>query len=278
MDNQPGERGEGGQTGPVGVRVNFLGRADVEVGGYAVTSWGAGKARALFQHLICRPGRVFTKGALLDVLWADEGLEPGTSSLKVAAHGVRTTLRLASQHLTRPACTLESAGCGYVLQLHHGMVDSLEFERCLSQYRTERDPDREVTWLTEAVALYRGPFLPGESALWVLQRRQWYRSQALLALSGLRRRAAEQRKYDELRLLCEQTLAIDICNEGAYRALMGISAAHGETSEARRWFEVCRAQLRGTLGVEPAEVTLRLAQRYFPLSWQANPAPVGTLV
>jgi two-component SAPR family response regulator len=270
---QRGGHPEADRNGAAGVTVTCFGRFTVEFCGHAVTSWGAGKARALFQHLLCNPDRVIAKEALLEVLWANEGTEPNASSLKVAAHGVRTTLRQAPAHLGDAACTLDFVGCGYVLHLRGATVDVLEFERLLTRYRCAIDPDDGVAQLTQAANLYRGHFLPGESAVWVLQRREWYRGQVLRALSLLRERAGNARRYDDLRQLCGQTLSVDSCNEDAYRALMAMHAAHGQLSEARRWFDVCRAQLRGTLGVDPAEDTMRMAARLFRVQHPAVRLP-----
>lgn len=259
------------------VRVTCLGQFNVQLHRTQVASWSAGRSKALFQRLVCAEGRTVAKGALVEALWTDEGTEPSSSSLKVAAHGVRATLRRACQDCRDlPPCSLEFVSGAYQLRLSDVWVDVHEFERHLEHYHA-RGGDESGLWdLRAAVGLYTGDFLPAETALWVQERREWYRSQALQALSVLRAHAARRGECDDVRRLCRQTLRIDACNEGAYRGLMHLHSEEGELSEALRWFDMCRAQLAGKLGVLPSDATTSLARRLFARPSGPNPAhPVG---
>lgn len=72
---------------------------------------------------------------------------------------------------------------------------------------------------------------------------------------------AEQGRNEEVIALAERMLAHDNCWERAYRLLMLAYARQGNRAAALRVFQRCVDNLARELEVEPAPITLALAER-----------------
>jgi LuxR family transcriptional regulator, maltose regulon positive regulatory protein len=115
---------------------------------------------------------------------------------------------------------------------------------------------------TEGVlAVYRGAFLPGEGAPWVVPPRERARRQFLRLIVAAGRfwmaRGEPGRAVD----VAERGLDRDDLAEELYRLLMDAHAALGRPGEARLAFERCRRVLAARLGTAPAPETARTLAR-----------------
>lgn len=122
--------------------------------------------------------------------------------------------------------------------------------------------------LEEALALYRGDFLPGlhvsdarQFEEWLHRVRTGHREAAVdaaLELAADRHRVADER--DQIGWL-RRALAISPASETALRELMATLEAAGESVRAVRVFEDFTHRLRQVYGLQPGEETLKLAHR-----------------
>ena len=139
-------------------------------------------------------------------------------------------------------------------------VDAEQLQEALLVGRAaELRADHEVaTAMYERVAaLHRGDYLAGESADWVDEQREWYRSHTLRALAYLRTCALARNDYAEVVTWSQQALAIDRYHEETYQALMVAHGRLGELDRVQGWHELCRRRLSGELDITPAPETER---------------------
>jgi DNA-binding SARP family transcriptional activator len=253
------------------VEIRFLGAFSVTVGGTPVRRWRAGKARGLFQYLVLHRGQILTRERLYEALWPDAPWSAGRSSLKVAAHALRRILGAHPQDPGEGGIRLEYRDFGYVLQVDDLWSDVDRFQALVQEGL--REGEGALGRLRDALALYGGEFLQGETADWVVEQREYLKALALRALGVLRTDAAARDDFPGLIDLCRRTLEIDRHHEEAYRALMAAHGSRGELAQARRWYELCAGRLRRDLGVEPAPETEQLLRALLPGAAPAAPAP-----
>ncbi|MEU4832223.1 BTAD domain-containing putative transcriptional regulator [Streptosporangium sp. NPDC023615] len=269
---KPGPDGSGPEGGTPSVVARCLSNFRLEVDGQAVSHWRAGKSRALFQYLLVNRERFVHRNRLHEVLWPERE-DHGSSSLKVAVHGVRRVLGAFEE---RDGFTLLYQDHGYVLRTNNAWVDIEEFQRAYDRGRSAwvaKEHDTAIAWFQRTADLYTGDFLAGETDGWINEQRQWMRGTALRALSALRTEALEREDWPSAMHWCRRALDVDPHHESAYQALMMMHGELGELGRVLSWYEVCRHRLRVDLGVEPSERTERLLTTL--MRGRSLPSPSG---
>ncbi|HTZ43050.1 MAG TPA: BTAD domain-containing putative transcriptional regulator [Jatrophihabitans sp.] len=232
-----------------------MGGFSVRICGEPVRRWHAGKARSLFQHLLVNRGRVVLRDTLYELLWPEQGCSRRSSSLKVAVHALRRTLA-ESQAPVR----IDHQDFGYVLRADRIWVDAEELQAAFSSGRAAELAGNHVVAAAcyeRVAALHSGDFLAGDSADWIDEQREWYRSVALRALAYLRTTAVDRSDYPAAIGWSRQSLSIDRYQEEAYQALMAVHGRLGELDRVRGWYQLCARRLRDELGIAPSPETVR---------------------
>jgi two-component SAPR family response regulator len=240
------------------VSVTCFGAFSVVVDGKPIEGWRSGRARALLQYLITHRGRPIASRRLIDDLWPDpDALATGTS-LKVAVHALRQTLKL----LTADLAILTHAA-GYELRAADVWLDVEAFDRLLQraqQYEATGQASEAVRLYARAVDLHRGDFLADSSDDWVVIRREGLRDEYLHAVARLAEAALAAGDYHACIRRCRQILEQDRCREDVFRLLMVCHARLGQPSRVERWFNLCVQTLRAELDVDPMPETISLRQ------------------
>ncbi len=243
--------------------IRVLGEFSVTVDGVPVRRWQAGKARAVFQHLLLERGRVVSREALNDALWPDNEQGTGSSSLRVAVHSLRRILASTGSP-SLPALRLDTVVNGYLLDVQDAWVDVHAFDAAVAAATAAHRKGAVGTalaWHREATALYHGDLLVEESAPWVELRRHGLRSAALASLEAQLDVAVEQDDGPEIVELCRMILEVEPHREDAYRALILQHGRRGQLHQADSWFDLCSSRLHDDLGVRPDPRTNRVHQR-----------------
>jgi two-component SAPR family response regulator len=209
------------------------------------------------QYLITRRNTVVPRDTLNDALWPGETKPANYSSLKVAAHALRKTL---SDDVGRhaEAATVEFQDFGYVLRAPNAWTDIESFEQHTragwAAYRRE-DVELATKEFKAAAALYRGEFLPGEDAPWVVEQQVWFQAAALKVFQRLAGLALAAGNEFEAIEWCRRAVDLDPCNERTYQILMNLHANGGELGMALKWYSLCEWRLREDLGVNVSDAT-----------------------
>jgi DNA-binding SARP family transcriptional activator len=205
---------------------------------------GGPRQRAVLAFMLLHANEVVSGDRLADALWPDGPPRSATKAIQVYVSTLRKALGAARE-------SLETRGPGYSLRVAPGELDLHEFERFLSQARSEEPAARAAT-LRRALALWRGgpladlayePFVLAEAA----------------RLEELRQLALEDRIAAELELGGGPELVAELqalvagrpLQERPRALLMRALYRAGRQSEALDVFRDGRRLLDVELGLEP---------------------------
>ena len=216
-----------------------------------------GKPARLLAALALEPGTVLDRDGLVEAVWGDSP----PASLRNALHVYVSRLRslLGSDRIA-------TAGTGYLLSIGHLDVDVTHFEKLLdtaSAAEATSGADSAESAYLEALALYRGPLLAGESlstTLAAARRRLHERhSFAREGLLGARLASASPSDAAELISLAREMVDEEPLREVRHVMLMQSLNLGGRTPEALEAYRSARALLVASLGLEPG-IGLRRAR------------------
>jgi two-component SAPR family response regulator len=241
------------------VTVHCLGAFSLTMRGREIERWRAGKARTLFQYLLVNRGRVVLRDKLYEVLWPEADSRPTSSSLRVAAHGLRQILGAspAAAAAAAPVRILHQ-DFGYLLEADDLWVDFEDFEKLCAEAEalsTRGDHAGAAALDRKAVEMYTGDFLAGETAPWIEEHREWGRSMVLRPLDRLRADAVRRHDFVAALDWSRRVLEVDPYHEDTYQTLMSVHGRLGERGRVKRWHDLCVQRLRDELEVDPAPDT-----------------------
>ena len=243
---------------PWPVKINTLGRFELFVSGVQVgktDSAAMSKPLQLLKAVIALGGTDVPQEVLADLLWPDADGDQSRRSFDTTLHRLRKML-----------------GHDQALSIRNGKlnfdptlvwIDVQVFESCfrqLSPVAKDCVKPEQVPLYEKALALYTGDFLPADKAEgWspdCRERLQGRYVRLVIALGSF----LEQRQQHEAALACyRHSLDIATSSEELCRQLMSCLMTLDRHAEALAVFELCRRNLRTTLGVEPSPATLALA-------------------
>jgi DNA-binding SARP family transcriptional activator len=253
-------------TGTGQLRVRFLGEFSVVLGGQEITSWGAGKARHLFQYLLLNHGQVIPAERLQKALWPNTEASRLSSSLRVAAHALRQILCRAPDDGQQAGLRIDYRNVGYVIQVADLWADIAEFQAAVREgLRNDRAgrPAQAAVLLRRAVELYRGDFLVAEDADWAVGRREFFKSLMITALVTLRDQSLRAGDLPTTIELAQQILELDRYHEDSYRLLIEIHCQRGEIERAYSWYQLCYRRLQADLSIGPSSQTSAAIWEFF---------------
>lgn len=247
------------------LRVRFLGEFSVTLDGHQITSWQAGKARHLLQYLLLNHGRVVPVERLQEILWPQADASRPSSSLKVAAHGLRQVLCQPTGGGQGTGLRIDYRNVGYVIHVADLWTDVEEFQDAvrggLRDARAGRRSEAGAL-LWKAVDLYRGDFLAAEQADWAAGRREFFKSLMIVALVALRDLSLRAGDLPTTIELAQRTLDLDRYHEDSYRLLIQLHCQRGEVERAYSWYQLCSRRLRGELSIEPSRETSEAIRQF----------------
>jgi len=253
------------------LRVAVLGSPEVFHDGSRLT-FALRKAQALLLYLAVEGG-MCPRSKLAVLLWPDSEPSDARKALRNAIALLRGQL---ADDDASPALYSHLLSEHELLGLNPQAPLELDLEvvqqawkaaQALSTVPTASQRTAQVAQIQHALSLVRGPFLDGfwlreETAFdaWVqVQQRQWQvRLQLLLdRLSSWQEAGGE---LEQAKATLTRWLALDPLAEEAYRRLMRLHLALGETSAALQVYATCRARLAEALQIAPSADTVALAE------------------
>ena len=234
------------------VRVFTLGRFLVEVEG-APLRFGRKVQRRpldLLKLLIAYGGEGVSDEQIAEDLWPDAEGDAALAALRTTLSRLRRLIGARSVLGNVRRLTLNPEAC---------WVDSFATERLLagSKRATQsEDLDTALASLEEALELYRGVLLPGESHLSpVVSARARLHSLFLRCLAEVGQRCESASQADEAMDLYRRALEIDAAAEDIARRLMQCCRSTGRAAEGIAVYRRCEVALWGRLGAAPSPAT-----------------------
>mgnify|MGYP001232229857 FL=1 len=224
-------------------------------------SWRRAKARQLFQLLLTYRHTALDRDQILEHLWP--GMEPAA-----AGRNFKVTLNTLYQVLEpdRPpgadSAFVQRDGTAYCLRQGADLwLDAERFAALVTQARAagHESPARAMPLLEEAVALYRGDYLPDALyEAWAAAERERLAVMFLGAADRLAEHYLDGGRFAPAIEIAHRILAADNCWERAYRHLMIAYHHLGDRGQVARVYQRCVQTLRDELDVPPTAETAAL--------------------
>ena len=241
------------------MQFRILGPLEVDDDGRRLPLRGP-RQRALLASLLLRAGEIVPEDRLLDEVWHGDPPPSGGAALRVRISQLRKALAA-----TGSPPPLATRSPGYVLEVDHGQVDALRFERLLGQGRAalaDGDPTGAAATLREALELWRGPALAEFAD-------EPFAAAESARLDELRIQAVEERVKAELSLGRHRELAAELeglvaehpFRERLLGQLMLALYRSGRQAEALAAYREARSVYVDELGIEPTRRLQDLEQR-----------------
>lgn len=226
------------------LRVQMLGDFSIRRGQAVLIGGRSRKLFLLLAVLIRERSRPVPYGELSDLLWA--GQDGGSfNALKAILHRARSALDQLGDGCGKSLLLSREGGFQWNSEIPLA-VDAEDFSRLAA----DEDLERRL----EALALYRGDFLPALSGHpWADTQaeslRQQYQESLPAALSAL----AEANRWQETAELTETACALEPCREDLCRFRMEALLHLSQGSDAVRTYESLHRHLLSQLGVLPSQ-------------------------
>jgi DNA-binding SARP family transcriptional activator len=244
------------------LRIRLFGGLEIHRGNVLLPAFPIQQSERLFAYLVLHRERLIHRDVLCGQLWGELGQAEARKSLRNALWRIRSVLEPAD--VQRGAfLRVEGHLVGFVGSTKV-WVDTSEFEevaRAAALNGQSRLDEQESMSLQSAVALYQGDFLEGHYSEWCLQQRERLRLIYLTALERLVAHHHESAHWLETILWGRKLLQHDPLREHIHRAVMAAHQAMGDRPSALRQYQLCAAQLREELEIDPMEETRRLHDR-----------------
>jgi len=233
---------------PWSIKIYTLGRFDVLLDGIPLRS--ARKAQhkplELLKCLCAYGGHAVNQSRLTDVLWPDSEGDTAEQALRTTLHRLRKLLkcersvRMEDRHLS--------------LDTGHVWVDSMVFDRVAHL------PDVSLISIQRALDWYRGCFLEGETACWVLNFRDRLRAHYMSMAERFGTMLEYSNNWQDAAVCYLKAIEAEPVAELFYRRLMICYAKLSQRTEALFTYQRLRHALRSHLGIGPSQETLLLYQ------------------
>jgi len=246
----------------------LLSSFNIRRNGQPVNGRLGGKSRQLLKVLAAHRHKCLPKDYLIEMIWPDVDPAAGATSLKVAAHNLRSVLD-PDKKSGDPGNWIVVQEGTYRLNPHAAIWIDVEAFRAhyargvsLMAQQEHAEARRE---LERAEALYIGDYLEEDVYEdWTLISREELRDLHLDVLCRLANVSAEEKDYHALIQYSHKIILSDPCREDAYRMLIKAHASLNQIGRAGSWYAICRSTLAREVGSGPSPETVMLFESLFP--------------
>lgn len=247
--------------------ISVFGSLQVTLDGRPVTAFEYNKVRALLIYLVVEAAHPQQRDTLAALFWSDLPYAASRLNLRQALATLRRAIGDSQAH---PAFLHISRDMVQFNQASTYTLDSEQFctlyQRCANHSRPSASYCADcITWLQQAVRLYRGDFLAqftlkDSSAFeeWAQIKREEYHRHVLDMLRQLADSYECVGAYDQACHYAWQQLTLDPWREEAHRQLMRLLTYRGQRSAALAQYQRCCRALATDLGVPPSGETVAL--------------------
>jgi DNA-binding SARP family transcriptional activator len=248
---------------PWPLRINTLGRFELIIDGEPARFTGKvqQKPLALLKALIALGGRDIAEERLTDLLWPEADGDLAHKSFEMTVQRLRRLINIDKVvQLQERRLSLAKGLCWVDVRELEGLIEKTDAAWQNGHPSGEASP--EAVLLSEkALALYKGHFLPADSAqAWVLTYRERMRSKFLRLVSRLGLHHERALRWEKAAEVYRKGLEVDDHAEEFYQQLMVCYERLGREAEAIAVYKRCHAILSSSIGMPPSWKTEELYQ------------------
>jgi len=252
------------------IRVSMLGHFAISYGDHTIddTSNRMKKVWLLLAYLIYTRNSHTTREHFLSLIQgskATDELDDPTDRLKTLFYRTRSLLDQLQPGLGHQLILFRNGAYNWNIQ-YPLELDVEIFDRICTAVPQE-DPQARLDQLMEALALYRGDFLPKLSTdPWVMPINAWFHQQYLHITDEALALLEAQSLWDRAADLCRAALKLEPYSETLYQHLMRCHLAIGERTEVFSLYEQLSELLFDNFGVIPSDESRQLYREASKLS------------
>ena len=238
--------------------------------GVVLSRFQTRKTGSLLGYLAYYKEKPVSREVLADLFWPENDPEAARNSLRVALNSLRRQLEPPG---IPPGGVLSADRATVRLNPHAVITDSAEFERALKAERNAApaDEDAKITYLTEAVELYKGPLLSGWYEEWIDLEQTRLAEVYAGALRRLTSCLFKTRDFDRALEFAQRAVQSDPLREENHRHLMRLYASLGRPDAALKAFRDLESILRDEMNAPPSSVTRDLVKQIVALPASSTP-------
>ncbi|MBX3013070.1 MAG: AAA family ATPase [Caldilineaceae bacterium] len=254
----------------VSLQLTLFGTFQLTLDGAPITRFRSQREVALLVYLAVEARQAHPRERLAGLLWPDKPEATARQNLRQTLMNLRTLLnddqRPIPLLLTERNTVQWNGNSSYTLDVE---TFRKQLAACASCPHLDLATCADCqARLSEAVALYQGPFLSNfafsDSDLfeeWLLLTREHFQQQVLQTLSLLSASAFAQGHWAKVEQWARRQVTLDPLHEPAQRYLIQALTNKGDRGGALSHFENFAAYLQRELGVEPSPETLALIEQ-----------------
>ena len=241
------------------VQIRMLGEFTLHCGDVSISDAGnrSKKVWALLAYLICNRDRAISQQKLISLLWGDEpDSDNPENALRITLHRLRVQLDQLWPGAGREIIVRRDGG--YAWNGNIGIdLDCQHFE-VLCQSSADNEDER-LQNLLDALALYRGEFLPRQaSEMWVVPISTHFHNLNLDATLEAAKLLSARTRHEEAVSICRAAVTAEPYHEPLHQILMQELAATGDQKGAAAVYETLSKRLFDDFGIRPNEQTQKV--------------------
>jgi len=262
------------------IHIKMLGGFSIAYGERSVTDQSnrMRKVWLLLAYLICNRNRLTTRENYLSLLQGsgvDESVDPN-GKLKAMFYRARTMLNQVDETAGHDWIIHKSGAYSWNTDIPL-TLDVEEFEALCKSALAADDGEERLNCYKQALALYRGDFLPKlNMEPWVVPLSAYYHQMYLDAVQQTLVLLEEQKQWEEIDKICATALKIEPYSEELYQHLMRCRIAQNDRAGALQAYEEMSELLFATFGVMPSDES-RTLYREASREAESVTVPVGVV-
>ncbi len=238
------------------LEVYAFGRGHAVSNGREIQSWDGALPRNLFFYFIDNP--LVTRDQIFEIFWPKLSVRDATNVFHVTKRKI--TERISMMVGDGESYELTSYSTGFYVPsdkiVRH--YDVADFEQAMEGALLARDRATRLNLYSEAIDMYKAPFLFPLNLPWVTARRKQLQSTYAEALNGMARLKADEQAWEESVGFYVRALKESPQREDFHRGAMQMYINLGRNADAWQHYSLLEKQLKRTLGVKPSRETQAL--------------------
>ena len=238
------------------IQIHMLGEFSLCAEGATISDAGnrSKKVWALLAFLICNRGRAIPQQRLINLIWGDEpDSDNPENALRITLHRLRTQLDHLWPGAGRELIVRKNGGYAWNSNIPMDL-DCDRFEELLQS--TAEDEDTRLQNLLDALALYRGAFLPRQaSEMWIVPISTHFHNLHLQASLEAATLLSARERHEEAAQICRTAATAEPYHEPLHQLLIQELAASGDRNGAQVVYESLSKRLFDDFGIRPNEQT-----------------------
>ena len=227
-----------------------------------IEHWQTQKTLKLFLRAALNSGLPLSNETLAEELWPEAGLKKGTDSLRNCVHQLRKTLKALLNDEQREIVSRSRKNKTMTLEVPC-RFDFQDFEEaCLNALEALKSEKTEEALKagSNALSLYRGPFLEGMDEAWIEAKRARLAALYAQAQTVVTRAYLGQQDYEKAAMSAAELIKLDDLREDSHLLRIEALCKGGRSAEAVTHYETAVDLFEEEIGVRPESLTVLMVE------------------